>query len=84
MLDGDWSSDVCSSDLLLGLPEPVYHHHRLVTDPTGRKLAKSAADTALAELRAAGSTADEVRRMVDWAETEARLPAIYRVLRETS
>lgn len=69
--------------VLLGLPEPVHHHHRLVSDAAGRKLAKSAADTALAELRAAGATADDVRRMIDWAETEARLPAIYRELRET-
>ena len=33
--------------VLLGLPEPLYHHHRLVTDEQGRKLSKSASDTAL-------------------------------------
>src|SRR5256885_4990206 len=26
-LQGDWSSDVCSSDLLLRLPEPLHHLH---------------------------------------------------------
>ncbi len=41
--------------VLLRLPAPLYHHHRLLTDAQGRKLAKSAGDTGLAELRAAGA-----------------------------
>jgi glutamyl-Q tRNA(Asp) synthetase len=49
--------------VLLESPEPAYRHHRLVRDATGRKLAKSAKDTGLAELRAAGVTAAEVRTM---------------------
>lgn len=49
---------------LLGLPAPVYHHHRLITDATGRKLAKSRRDTSLAELRAAGATPADIRRLV--------------------
>ena len=49
---------------LLGLPEPVYRHHRLVLDAEGRKLSKSAGDTALRELRAAGATPADIRRMV--------------------
>ncbi len=49
---------------LLGLPTPVYHHHRLVTDPAGRKLAKSDRDTALRSLRESGATPEDVRRMV--------------------
>jgi glutamyl-Q tRNA(Asp) synthetase len=49
---------------LLGLPSPVYHHHRLITDEAGRKLAKSAGDTSLRALREAGMTADDVKRMV--------------------
>ena len=36
--------------VLLGLPEPLYQHHRLLTDADGRKLSKSAGDTGLAEL----------------------------------
>jgi glutamyl-Q tRNA(Asp) synthetase len=50
--------------VLLGLPEPRYHHHRLLTDADGRKLAKSARDTGLGELRASGTSAAEVRSMV--------------------
>lgn len=50
--------------VLLGLPAPVYAHHRLIVDETGRKLAKSARDTSLAELRAAGATPADIRRMV--------------------
>ena len=46
---------------LLGLQVPIYHHHRLIVDETGRKLAKSAGDTALAALRAQGWTAARVR-----------------------
>ena len=50
--------------VLLGCPEPLYHHHRLITDAEGRKLAKSAGDTSLASLRAAGVTPDVIRDMV--------------------
>jgi glutamyl-Q tRNA(Asp) synthetase len=49
---------------LLGLPAPVYHHHRLILGPDGRKLSKSQADTALAALRETGTTPADVRRMV--------------------
>src|SRR5271163_591731 len=49
---------------LLGLPEPVYHHHRLIVDPAGRKLSKSTLATSLRELRAGGVTAVDIRRMV--------------------
>lgn len=50
--------------VLLDLPEPVYHHHRLITDPAGRKLAKSARDTSLRALRSAGATPEAVRVMI--------------------
>ena len=48
---------------LLGLPEPVYRHHRLITDAAGRKLSKSDDDTALAALRAVGATPADIRRL---------------------
>ena len=50
--------------VLLGLPEPVYSHHRLIVDVAGRKLSKSARDTSLAELRAAGMTPADIRHLV--------------------
>jgi glutamyl-Q tRNA(Asp) synthetase len=52
---------------LLDLPEPLYHHHRLLTDDTGRKLAKSAGDKSLRSLRAAGVSARDVREMIGLA-----------------
>jgi glutamyl-Q tRNA(Asp) synthetase len=53
--------------VLLDLPAPVYHHHRLVTDADGRKLAKSARDTSLRSLRKEGATPADIRRMVGLA-----------------
>jgi glutamyl-Q tRNA(Asp) synthetase len=49
---------------LLGLPEPIYHHHSLIVDAAGQKLSKSNAATSLRELRAAGATPADIRRMV--------------------
>ncbi len=49
---------------LLGLPQPVYHHHRLIRDLDGRKLSKSGYATGLRELRAAGATPADIRRTV--------------------
>ncbi|WP_120278566.1 tRNA glutamyl-Q(34) synthetase GluQRS [Rhizobium sp. AG855] len=49
---------------LLGLPQPVYHHHRLILGADGRKLSKSAGDTALAALRAEGKTPSDIRALV--------------------
>jgi glutamyl-Q tRNA(Asp) synthetase len=49
---------------LLGLPAPVYHHHRLVLDRDGNKLAKRDPSTTLADLRAQGWTAGAVRAAV--------------------
>jgi glutamyl-Q tRNA(Asp) synthetase len=48
---------------LLGLPEPRYHHHRLVLDETGNKLSKSTQSTGLRELRARGLTPADIRRL---------------------
>jgi glutamyl-Q tRNA(Asp) synthetase len=47
--------------VLLGLPEPTYHHHRLLLDPNGRKLSKSLRHISLRALRAAGATPAAVR-----------------------
>jgi glutamyl-Q tRNA(Asp) synthetase len=53
--------------VLLGLSEPIYAHHRLITDADGRKLSKSAGDTSLRSLREAGATPADIRRMVGLA-----------------
>lgn len=39
---------------LLGLPVPVWHHHPLLVEPDGRKLAKRRGSASLADLRRAG------------------------------
>ncbi len=49
---------------LLGLPRPVYRHHRLILDGAGQKLSKSTKATGLRELRAGGATPAEIRRLV--------------------
>lgn len=49
---------------LLGLPAPIYQHHKLILGADGRKLAKSTRATALRELRHAGVTPADIRRGV--------------------
>jgi glutamyl-Q tRNA(Asp) synthetase len=49
---------------LLGLPEPVYYHHRLILDDDGRKLSKATQATSLRELRAGGASPADIGRMV--------------------
>jgi len=60
-----WSTSVHRLlQTLLGLPAPVYHHHRLVLDGDGRKLSKSTHATALCALREEGVTPADIRRSV--------------------
>lgn len=54
--------------VLLEVPEPVYHHHRLLMDESGRKLAKSARDTSLRELKAQGMTAEALRGQLGFGD----------------
>ncbi len=53
---------------LLDLPVPEWHHHRLITDDAGRRLAKRDAARSIRSLREAGLSAEEVWRQV-WRET---------------
>ena len=46
--------------ILLDLPEPLYYHHPLIVDMTGRKLAKSDDDVSLKSIRATGISAQEL------------------------
>lgn len=50
--------------MLLGLPTPFYHFHRLLLGDDGQKLAKSKGSQSLGDLRALGWTPDDVRRAV--------------------
>ena len=47
---------------LLGLPVPVYHHHQLLTDEAGNRLAKRDKAITLKSLRESGLTANELRK----------------------
>jgi glutamyl-Q tRNA(Asp) synthetase len=49
---------------LLGLPTPIYHHHRLIRDDQGKRLAKRDDARALSKYRAEGATPADIRRMV--------------------
>ena len=49
---------------LLGLPSPIYHHHRLIRDAAGTRLAKRDDARAIATYRAEGATPRDIRRMV--------------------
>ena len=49
---------------LLGLPQPRYHHHRLVLGSDGKKLSKSTSATGLRELRSRGLNPTDIRKLV--------------------
>jgi glutamyl-Q tRNA(Asp) synthetase len=57
--------------VLLGLPAPVYHHHRLILDRTGRKLSKTLRDTTLRTLRAEGATPADIHRLIGFPAATA-------------
>jgi glutamyl-Q tRNA(Asp) synthetase len=60
-----WSTSVHRLlQVLLGLPAPSYHHHRLVLDADGQKLSKSTRATALRALREGGASPTDIRRMI--------------------
>ena len=60
----------------LGLAHPAWFHVPLVTDASGRRLAKREADLSLAELRAGGT---DPRAIVAWAARSAGLAVGERV-----
>lgn len=49
---------------LLGLPTPVFHHHRLIRDEHGKRLAKRDDARAISKYRAEGATPQDIRGMV--------------------
>lgn len=48
---------------LLGLPTPVYHHHRLIRDETGKRLAKRDDARAIRAYRAQGLSPADIRAL---------------------
>ena len=49
---------------LLGLPQPAYHHHRLIRDDHGKRLAKRDDARAIRSYRAAGMSPADVRQLI--------------------
>ncbi|MGN7869899.1 tRNA glutamyl-Q(34) synthetase GluQRS [Paracoccus sp. 22332] len=49
---------------LLTLPTPRYHHHRLIRDDAGRRLAKRDDARAIRSYREGGATPQDIRRML--------------------
>lgn len=49
---------------LLGLPTPIYHHHRLIRDETGKRLAKRDDARAIATYRSEVRSPDEMRSFI--------------------
>ena len=49
---------------LLGLPTPVYRHHRLIRDEHGKRLAKRDDARAIRQFRINGATPSDIRHMV--------------------
>ena len=49
---------------LLGLPTPNYHHHKLIRDENGKRLAKRDDARAISTFRDAGSSHNDIRRLV--------------------
>ena len=52
---------------VLGLPTPRYHHHRLIRDDAGKRLAKRDDASAIALYRQQGATPAQIREMVGFA-----------------
>ncbi len=59
--------------VLLGLPAPLYCHHRLILDASGRKLSKSDRDKSLTSLRAEGVTAEDIRHRLGFHKEDESL-----------
>lgn len=62
LFDSTWIHVVLQA--LLGLPQPIYHHHRLIRDAAGKRLAKRDDARAIAQFRREGATPGDIRRMV--------------------
>ncbi|MBT7907698.1 MAG: tRNA glutamyl-Q(34) synthetase GluQRS, partial [Marinovum sp.] len=55
---------------LLGLPTPRYHHHKLIRDSAGKRLAKRDDATAISTLRGQGQRVNDIRRSLGFKPLE--------------
>jgi glutamyl-Q tRNA(Asp) synthetase len=53
---------------LLNLPTPTYHHHQLIRDENGKRLAKRDDARAISKYRTEGATPNDIRRLVGLPE----------------
>ena len=53
---------------LLGYSTPVYHHHALIMDASGKRLAKIDHSKALAKYRAEGKSVQDIKDMIGWRD----------------
>lgn len=57
---------------LLGLPTPQYHHHRLILDENGKRLAKRDDARSIRSFREAGRTPEDVYAMIGLSDPRSR------------
>lgn len=50
--------------IVLGLPAPIYTHHKLLRAPEGRRLSKTAGDTSFRALELAGYSGADIRQLM--------------------
>ncbi|AGT09293.1 tRNA glutamyl-Q(34) synthetase GluQRS [Paracoccus aminophilus] len=62
LLDSTWIHVLLQR--LLDLPSPRYHHHRLIRDDSGKRLAKRDDARAISLYRAEGARPEDIRRMI--------------------
>ena len=56
---------------LLGISSPIYHHHRLIRDDQGKRLAKRDDARAIAKYRADGASPQDIRAMIGLNQPQA-------------
>lgn len=50
---------------LLGLPTPIFHHHKLIRDDNGKRLAKRDDARAIAKYRTEGASPNDIRTLIN-------------------
>lgn len=53
---------------ILGYPTPIYHHHALITDDDGMRLAKIDKSKAISKYRAEGARPEDIRKLIGFTD----------------